>query len=75
MSGRFPGSPDLDRYWDNLAAGRDLVTEVPAHRWDWRSLCENIPRISRAGTDGAASSTTSTSSTRSSSASPRPRPR
>ncbi|MFD0746310.1 beta-ketoacyl synthase N-terminal-like domain-containing protein [Phytohabitans flavus] len=43
MSGRFPGSPDLDRYWDNLAAGRDLVTEVPAHRWDWRSLCENIP--------------------------------
>ncbi|MGN9913461.1 SDR family NAD(P)-dependent oxidoreductase [Phytohabitans sp. LJ34] len=43
MSGRFPGSPDLDRYWDNLAAGRDLVTEVPAERWDWRSLCDGVP--------------------------------
>lgn len=43
MSGRFPGSPDLDRYWDNLAAGRDLVTEVPPDRWDWRALCEGVP--------------------------------
>ncbi|MPZ78879.1 MAG: SDR family NAD(P)-dependent oxidoreductase [Actinophytocola sp.] len=36
MSGRFPGSPDLDRYWDNLYHRRDLITEVPADRWDWR---------------------------------------
>ncbi|MFD0746348.1 SDR family NAD(P)-dependent oxidoreductase [Phytohabitans flavus] len=33
MSGRFPGSPDLDAFWQNLAAGRDLVTRLPADRW------------------------------------------
>ncbi|MBF3728195.1 hypothetical protein ISG25_37345, partial [Burkholderia pseudomallei] len=22
MSGRYPGAPDLDAFWDNLAAGR-----------------------------------------------------
>ncbi|MGD2115001.1 MAG: SDR family NAD(P)-dependent oxidoreductase [Acidobacteriota bacterium] len=26
MAGRFPGAPDLDRFWDNLAAGRESVT-------------------------------------------------
>ncbi len=43
MSGRFPGSPDLDCYWDNLVACRDLVTEVPPDRWDWRALCQDVP--------------------------------
>jgi polyketide synthase PksN len=32
MSGVFPGSPDLDRFWDNLAEGRDLVTAAPEGR-------------------------------------------
>ncbi|WP_432103581.1 SDR family NAD(P)-dependent oxidoreductase [Streptomyces sp. bgisy091] len=36
MSGRFPGSPDLAAFWDNLRERRNLVTEVPADRWDWR---------------------------------------
>ena len=37
ISGRFPGSPDLHAYWHHLEAGHDLITEVPADRWDWRA--------------------------------------
>ncbi|MEU0841673.1 SDR family NAD(P)-dependent oxidoreductase [Streptomyces sp. NPDC005962] len=33
-AGRFPGSPDLDAYWANLAAGTDHVTAFPLHRYD-----------------------------------------
>ncbi|MBB4730016.1 SDR family NAD(P)-dependent oxidoreductase [Xanthomonas arboricola] len=31
LSARFPGSPDADTLWDNLANGRELVTRVD--RW------------------------------------------
>ena len=37
MSGRFPGSPDLDTFWQNIKANKDLITEVPGDRWDWRA--------------------------------------
>lgn len=30
----FAGSPDLASFWANVTAGADLVTEVPAERWD-----------------------------------------
>ncbi|WP_154731481.1 acyl carrier protein, partial [Burkholderia pseudomallei] len=33
MSGRYPGAPDLDAFWDNLAAGRDAIAEIPPSRW------------------------------------------
>ncbi|NGO11412.1 SDR family NAD(P)-dependent oxidoreductase [Streptomyces sp. HC44] len=33
MSGRYPESPTLHEYWDNLAQGRDCVDEVPDSRW------------------------------------------
>ncbi|MEV6074719.1 SDR family NAD(P)-dependent oxidoreductase [Streptomyces sp. NPDC052069] len=33
-AGRFPGAPDLDAYWANLAAGTDNVTAFPLHRYD-----------------------------------------
>ncbi|WP_031091346.1 beta-ketoacyl synthase N-terminal-like domain-containing protein, partial [Streptomyces sp. NRRL WC-3549] len=36
MAGRLPGSMDLREFWDHLAAGDDLVGEIPADRWDWR---------------------------------------
>jgi len=36
MAGRMPGSSDLAEFWDHLAAGDDLIGEVPADRWDWR---------------------------------------
>lgn len=36
MSCRFPGSDDVDEFWDNLKEGRNLVREIPLDRWDWR---------------------------------------
>jgi acyl transferase domain-containing protein/NAD(P)H-dependent flavin oxidoreductase YrpB (nitropropane dioxygenase family)/NAD(P)-dependent dehydrogenase (short-subunit alcohol dehydrogenase family)/acyl carrier protein len=30
----FPGSPDVESYWGNILEGRDLITEVPAERWN-----------------------------------------
>ena len=35
MSGRFPGSPDLETFWENLKENKDLITEVPKDRWNW----------------------------------------
>ena len=37
LAGRFPGAPDAETFWQNLRAGQDLVTEVPAERWDWHA--------------------------------------
>jgi len=34
MAGRFPGAADVDALWDALRSGRDLVSPVPASRWD-----------------------------------------
>lgn len=36
MSGVFPGSPDLDKFWENLRDEKDLISEIPADRWNWR---------------------------------------
>ncbi|HEY3698406.1 MAG TPA: beta-ketoacyl synthase N-terminal-like domain-containing protein, partial [Spongiibacteraceae bacterium] len=30
----YPGSPDLETFWANILAGKDLITEVPAERWN-----------------------------------------
>ncbi|MCF3124167.1 SDR family NAD(P)-dependent oxidoreductase, partial [Streptomyces arenae] len=38
---RLPGSADLTEFWDHLEQGRDLVTEIPADRWDWREHADN----------------------------------
>ncbi|MBG0567756.1 SDR family NAD(P)-dependent oxidoreductase, partial [Actinoplanes aureus] len=46
VSGRYPGSPDLDTYWQNLASGRDCVTEIPAGRWDHGRFAALAERIS-----------------------------
>lgn len=34
MSGRYPDAMNLDEYWENLAAGRNSIKEVPAFRWE-----------------------------------------
>lgn len=31
---RFPGATDVEEYWDLLASGRDVITDVPPSRWD-----------------------------------------
>ena len=36
MSARFPGAPDLTVFWEQLKASKDLITEIPEDRWDWR---------------------------------------
>lgn len=37
MAGRFPDSPDLECFWENLKAGQNLIHEIPPDRWDWRT--------------------------------------
>ncbi|GAB1694538.1 beta-ketoacyl synthase N-terminal-like domain-containing protein [Krasilnikovia sp. M28-CT-15] len=34
MAALFPGAADLDQYWQNLVAGKDQITDVPADRFD-----------------------------------------
>ena len=34
IAGRYPGAEGLAAFWDNLCADRDLITEIPADRWD-----------------------------------------
>ncbi|MBF0395141.1 MAG: SDR family NAD(P)-dependent oxidoreductase [Desulfobacterales bacterium] len=34
MNGRYPKAGNLSKYWKNLEAGKDCVTEVPESRWD-----------------------------------------
>ncbi len=34
MSGRYPKSSNLQEYWNNLIAGTNAITEVPANRWN-----------------------------------------
>ncbi|MEW2169842.1 SDR family NAD(P)-dependent oxidoreductase [Streptomyces sp. NPDC007027] len=50
LAGRFPGAPDAETFWQNLLAGRDLVTEVPAERWNWRDF-DGDPRREPGTTD------------------------
>ncbi len=38
MAGKYPLADDLFDFWDNLAAGRDCVREIPRDRWDWREF-------------------------------------
>ncbi|MGZ8250489.1 MAG: beta-ketoacyl synthase N-terminal-like domain-containing protein, partial [Methylomagnum sp.] len=37
MAGVMPGCEDLDGFWEKLAAGADLITEIPKDRWDWQA--------------------------------------
>lgn len=41
MSGRFPQSRNLDEFWRQLEANQDLISPVPADRWNWREYYGN----------------------------------
>ncbi|MGX7829584.1 SDR family NAD(P)-dependent oxidoreductase [Actinokineospora sp. 24-640] len=49
LSGRFPGSADLAGFWADLAEGRDLITETPPARWDWREVARTYGGTARWG--------------------------
>ncbi|WP_432804134.1 SDR family NAD(P)-dependent oxidoreductase [Azospirillum argentinense] len=38
VGAKLPGAADLAEFWDHLENNRDLITEVPADRWDWRAV-------------------------------------
>ncbi|AJQ95707.1 SDR family NAD(P)-dependent oxidoreductase [Gynuella sunshinyii] len=33
LAGRYPQAGDLNQFWQNLCAGRDCISEIPAERW------------------------------------------
>ena len=34
MAGQFPQAKNLEEFWQNIAEGRNCITQVPSHRWD-----------------------------------------
>nr|WP_269140973.1 beta-ketoacyl synthase N-terminal-like domain-containing protein [Steroidobacter gossypii] len=38
MAGRFPMAKDLERFWDNIANGKNCISEVPPSRWNMDAL-------------------------------------
>ncbi|MVA81559.1 SDR family NAD(P)-dependent oxidoreductase [Agrobacterium vitis] len=36
MSGRFPEADTVDEFWSILSKGRDVITDIPRSRWNWR---------------------------------------
>ena len=54
ISGRFPGSRDVNEFWRHLEAGDDLISEIPRERFDWEAyygdpLSESNKMITRWG--------------------------
>jgi polyketide synthase PksN len=44
MAGRYPKAKNLGELWDNLAAGRDCIEEIPAERYERRLRHGNFER-------------------------------
>ncbi len=38
MAGTFPQSDTCEQFWDNIAAGSNLISEIPSERWDWKKI-------------------------------------
>ncbi|HYJ85573.1 MAG TPA: SDR family NAD(P)-dependent oxidoreductase, partial [Pyrinomonadaceae bacterium] len=45
ISGRFPGAKNVDEFWQNLAAGKSSITEVPKDRWDIDAYYDSDHRV------------------------------
>ncbi|MBU8854956.1 SDR family NAD(P)-dependent oxidoreductase [Bacillus sp. FJAT-26377] len=37
ISGRYPGSENLDEFWENLKNGNNCIKEIPKDRWNWNN--------------------------------------
>jgi acyl transferase domain-containing protein/acyl carrier protein/SAM-dependent methyltransferase len=48
MSGRYPQAGNLREYWDNLIAGKDCITEIPAERWSLEGFYNPDPEVALA---------------------------
>jgi threonine dehydrogenase-like Zn-dependent dehydrogenase len=44
MSGQFPMAPTVADFWDNIAGGRDCISEIPASRWPLARFYDADPR-------------------------------
>ncbi|PKM52638.1 MAG: hypothetical protein CVV02_00440 [Firmicutes bacterium HGW-Firmicutes-7] len=44
MSGIMPQSENLEVFWDHLEAEKNLITEIPPDRWDWKEIYGNPMR-------------------------------
>ncbi|CUB27904.1 Polyketide synthase PksN [Bacillus subtilis] len=36
IAGRYPMAENVEKFWDNIASGKDCITEIPSERWDHR---------------------------------------
>jgi len=45
MSCRIAGASNLDEFWQMLDQGKDMISEIPPDRWDWR----DYPGVSKWG--------------------------
>ncbi|KJK30395.1 SDR family NAD(P)-dependent oxidoreductase [Paenibacillus polymyxa] len=44
MAGQFPKSKTLAEFWDNLAQGRDCISEIPSTRWSIDEYYDTDPK-------------------------------
>ncbi|MFP7654375.1 beta-ketoacyl synthase N-terminal-like domain-containing protein [Chryseobacterium proteolyticum] len=47
ISGRFPGSPDINTFWERIKNNEDLITEIPEDRWSWQEYYGDPQKESR----------------------------
>jgi amino acid adenylation domain-containing protein len=51
ISGRFPGAPDLDSFWQNLTSAKSSIKEVPPGRWPLENFENGDPKSTRNGSN------------------------
>ena len=49
ISGRFPGAPDLETFWQNLISAKSSIREVPHDRWPFENFESGSPQLSKKG--------------------------
>jgi acyl transferase domain-containing protein/NADP-dependent 3-hydroxy acid dehydrogenase YdfG/acyl carrier protein len=48
MSGKYPNSPNIRKFWENLKHGFNGISEIPIERWDYREFYD--PQEKKKGT-------------------------